>query len=96
MNYNAIEVAKTSDIPCDYSGEMGVPITFMDKYNPDQFEIVGISRELVRTLSDDVRKNGAYSQIGRFYLDTGEAKYKKVYERLVIRNKHPEVPKEAQ
>ena len=96
VNYNAIEVAKTSDIPCDYSGEMGVPITFMDKYNPDQFEIVGISRELVRTLSDDVRKNGAYPQIGRFYLDTGEAKYKKVYERLVIRNKHPEVPKGAQ
>lgn len=96
VNYNAIEVAKTSDIPCDYSGEMGVPITFMDKYNPDQFEIIGISRELVRTLSDDVRKNGAYPQIGRFYLDTGEAKYKKVYERLVIRNKHPEVPKEAQ
>lgn len=96
VNYNAIEVAKTSDIPCDYSGEMGVPITFMDKYNPDQFEIVGISRELVRTLSDDVRKNGAYPQIGRFYLDTGEAKYKKVYERLVIRNKHPEGPKEAQ
>ena len=96
VNYNAIEVAKTSDIPCDYAGEMGVPITFMDKYNPDQFEIVGISRELVRTLSDDVRKNGAYPQIGRFYLDTGEAKYKKVYERLVIRNKHPEVPREAQ
>ncbi len=94
VNYDAIEVAKTSDIPCDYAGEMGVPITFMDKYNPDQFEIVGISRELVRTLSDDVRKNGAYPQIGRFYLDIGEPKYKKVYERLVIRNKHPEVPKE--
>lgn len=96
VNYDAIEVAKTSDIPCDYAGEMGVPITFMDKYNPDQFEIVGISRELVRTLSEDVRKNGAYPQIGRFYLDAGEAKYKKVYERLVIRNKHPEVPREAQ
>ena len=94
VNYDAIEVAKTTDIPCDYAGEMGVPITFMDKYNPDQFEIVGISRELVRTLSDDVRKNGAYPQIGRFYLDIGEPKYKKVYERLVIRNKHPELPKE--
>lgn len=96
VNYDAIEVGKTSDIPYDYEGEMGVPITFMDKYNPDQFEIVGISRELVRTLSDDVRKNGAYPQIGRFYLDVGEAKYKKVYERLVIRNKHPEKPKEAE
>lgn len=95
VNYNAIEVAKTSEIPCDYAGEMGVPITFMDKYNPEQFEIIGISRELVRTLSDDVRKNGAYPQIGRFYLDVGEAKYKKVYERLVIRNKHPESPKEG-
>lgn len=96
VNYDAIEVSKTSDIPFDYTGEMGVPITFMDRYNPDQFEIVGISRELVRTLSDDVRKNGAYPQIGRFYLDVGEAKYKKVYERLVIRNKHPEPPKGEQ
>lgn len=95
VNYDAIEVSKTSDIPCDYSGEMGVPITFMDKYNPDQFEIVGISRELVRTLSDDVKQNGAYPQIGRFYLDIGESKYKKVYERLVIRNKHPEAPREG-
>lgn len=94
VNYDAIEVAKTSEIPCDYAGEMGVPITFMDKYNPEQFEIVGISRELVRTLSNDVRKNGAYPQIGRFYLDIGEPKYKKVYERLVIRNKRPEAPKE--
>ena len=94
VNYEAIEVAKTSDIPCDYDGEMGVPITFMDKYNPEQFEIIGISRELVRTLSEDVRKNGAYPQIGRFYLDVGAEKYKKVYERLVIRNKRPELPKE--
>ncbi len=39
-NYDAIEVSKVSDIPCDYDGVMGVPITFLDKYNPDQFEIV--------------------------------------------------------
>ena len=38
-NYDAIEVSRTSDIPCDYSGIMGVPITFLDKYNPEQFEI---------------------------------------------------------
>lgn len=43
-NYDAIEVGKTADIPCDYDGIMGVPITFMDKYNPDQFEILGDSR----------------------------------------------------
>ncbi len=39
-NYDAIEVSKTADIPKDYEGVMGVPITFMDKYNPDQFEII--------------------------------------------------------
>jgi len=40
-NYDAIEVSKTNDIPMDYDGIMGVPITFMNKYNPDQFEILG-------------------------------------------------------
>lgn len=39
-NYDAINVDKVSDIPCDYDGVMGVPITFLDKYNPEQFEIV--------------------------------------------------------
>ena len=42
-NYDAINVDKTKDIPMDYDGYMGVPITFLDKYNPDQFEIVGLS-----------------------------------------------------
>ena len=40
-NYDAIEVSKTADIPCDWQGAIGVPITFMSQYNPDQFEIVG-------------------------------------------------------
>lgn len=40
-NYDAINVDKVSEIPCDYDGVMGVPITFMDKYNPKQFEILG-------------------------------------------------------
>lgn len=39
-NYDGINVDKTSDIPMDYDGAMGVPITFLDKYNPDQFEII--------------------------------------------------------
>lgn len=42
-NYDAINVNKTKDIPCDYDGIMGVPITFLDKYNPEQFEIIGLS-----------------------------------------------------
>ena len=39
-NYDAINIDKVTDIPCDYDGVMGVPITFLDKYNPDQFEII--------------------------------------------------------
>lgn len=39
-NYDAIEVSRTSDIPLDYDGIMGVPITFLEKYNPNQFEII--------------------------------------------------------
>jgi hypothetical protein len=42
-NYDAIEVSKTADIPMDYPGVMGVPITFIDKYNPDQFELLGMT-----------------------------------------------------
>lgn len=42
-NYEAIEVSKTKDIPMDYEGAMGVPITFLDKHSPDQFEILGIT-----------------------------------------------------
>lgn len=43
-NYDAIDVDKTTDIPYDYDGVMGVPITFLDKYNPEQFEIIGLDR----------------------------------------------------
>ena len=43
-NYNGINVNKTVDIPSDYSGVMGVPITFLHKYNPEQFEIVGFRK----------------------------------------------------
>ena len=43
-NYDAIEVGTYKEIPNDYDGVMGVPITFLDKYNPDQFEILGITK----------------------------------------------------
>ena len=42
-NYDAIEVSKTNEIPLDYNGVMGVPITFMNKYNPEQFDILGLA-----------------------------------------------------
>jgi hypothetical protein len=43
-NYNAIEVSKTKDIPSNYDGVLGVPITFLERHNPDQFEIVGVTQ----------------------------------------------------
>lgn len=50
-NYDAINVDKVADIPVDYKGVMGVPITFMDKYNPDEFEIVGMD---LNTMVDEL------------------------------------------
>lgn len=49
-NYDAIEVSKVVDIPCDYDGVMGVPISFMDKYCPEQFEIVD-GRDFAKMIS---------------------------------------------
>lgn len=67
-NYDAIEVSKTADIPCDYYEEMGVPITYLDKHNPDQFDIVGSSRDLGRPMSE-IAPKGSYETGGpRFYL----------------------------
>ena len=87
VNYNAIHVTSTVDIPDDYFGEMGVPITFLDKYNPEQFEIIGNSQFLVREVTPEVKKYGDYPQIGRFYLDRHDGTYKKCYERLVIKRR---------
>ncbi len=67
-NYDAIEVPYTDAIPSDYDGEMGVPITFLDKYCPDQFEIIGSSRWLGRPMSE-IAEKGTYVAGGtRFYL----------------------------
>ncbi|WP_373033855.1 adenine-specific methyltransferase EcoRI family protein [Sulfurovum sp.] len=87
VNFDAIEVSKTKDIPMDYEGVMGVPITFLDKYNPDQFEIIGSSRELGKPMSNFAEK-GTYQQGGpSFYLDNGDGTYRRLYHRLVIRKK---------
>ena len=86
-NYDAIEVSKVSEIPCDYDGEMGVPITFLDKYNPDQFEIIGSSRFLGRPMSE-IAPKGTYVAGGiRFYLPKGDGTYRRLYDRIVIRRK---------
>lgn len=64
-NYDAIEVSKTVNIPCDYDGLMGVPITFLDKYNPDQFEILGLDDHRVewRGRGPDLNGKALYRRI---------------------------------
>lgn len=72
-NYDAINVNKVAEIPMDYKGAMGVPITFLDKYNPDQFEILGIDRPLVEEIT---------GKVSRFKING-----KEIYARIVIKNK---------
>jgi hypothetical protein len=84
VNYDAIEVGRTKDIPMDYAGAMGVPITFLDKHNRDQFEILGFSGDLARPLSEVAQgQKGS----GRFYLQNDDGSYRRMYDRIVIRNK---------
>lgn len=57
-NYDAIEVSKVADIPEDYEGVMGVPITFLEKHNPDQFRIVGLIAGNIRGLAGIPTRTG--------------------------------------
>ncbi|MGI9013790.1 MAG: adenine-specific methyltransferase EcoRI family protein, partial [Phycisphaerales bacterium] len=86
-NYDAIEVSFTNAIPSDYDGAMGVPITFLDKYNPEQFEIVGTSRTLATPMSE-IAEKGTFQQGGpRFYVGNGDGTYRRLYDRIVIRHR---------
>jgi hypothetical protein len=87
VNYDAIEVPFTDAIPSDYDGEMGVPISFLDKYNPDQFKIVGVSLSLAKPMSA-VAQKGTYQQGGRrFYTANGDGTYNRLYDRIVIKSR---------
>lgn len=81
-NYEAIEVSKTQHIPMDYQGPMGVPITFLTKYNPEQFEIIGATES-----------EGTGFSCGLWNSASGIAQAsvngKRVYKRLFIRNLNP-------
>ena len=78
-NYEAINVNKTVEIPSDYDGVMGVPISFLDKYNPNQFEIVGWSRH------NDLNMDGGYWKKGT--CNDALIGGKLVYRRILIRKK---------
>ncbi len=81
-NYDAIEISKTQHIPMDYEGAMGVPITFLTKYNPEQFEIIGATESEGKGFSS-----------GLWHPESGVAQAaingKRVYKRLFIRNRKP-------
>ena len=86
-NYEAIEVPFTKAIPSDYKGEMGVPITFLDKYNPEQFKIIG-SNLTHGIPMPEIAKKGTYSQGGpSFYTDNGDGTFKRIYTRILIKHK---------
>lgn len=76
VNYDAIEVPFTDAIPSDYDGVMGVPITFLDRYNPDQFEIMGTNDNGL--VSDSVKVTPGLTQkfVDDYYAGGGTGSYK--------------------
>ena len=74
-NYDAINVDRVCDIPEDYDGVMGVPITFLDKYCPEQFELIGHEHDVNGNGGDGI-KGGQFevNQVGK-------------YKRILIRRK---------
>lgn len=107
-NYDAINVNTTNDIPCDYAGVIGVPITFLDKFNPDQFEIItlGVGEDnFTPTKKYGKFRNpetGEYCTDKRdflLYIRDKKGKYlteegyrvTKLYARILIRNKKPQI-----
>lgn len=76
-NYDAIEVSRVLDIPMDYKGAMGVPITFVDKYNPEQFEIIDINPHFFTIVEQGLPKPSQLKIIGR----------KDPFARILIKNK---------
>lgn len=86
-NYDAIEVPFTDAIPSDYKGVMGVPITFLDKYCPEQFEIIGSNLTHGISMSE-VAKKGTFAQGGpSFYIANGDGTFKRIYTRVLIKHK---------
>lgn len=91
-NYDAIEVSKVKEIPEDYYGVMGVPITFLNKYNPNQFEILGITDRQntsgMRTKKYTKKDSNRYNDLNaRSVLKLKNGNYKQVYARILIKRK---------
>jgi hypothetical protein len=90
-NYDAINIDNVNEIPCDYNEKMGVPITFIDKYNPDQFEIIGFThrndpyklKTKIYTKKDGEKFNDLN---GSPVIKLGK-EYKYIYMRIIIKKK---------
>ena len=100
-NYDAIEVPYTDAIPSDYKGVMGVPISFLDKYCPEQFEILGMCENedlykmKTKKYSSEQCKQAYFEKFGKkgtYDLNASgvvlvDGKYEKVYQRILLRAK---------
>ena len=100
-NYDAIEVSKVVNIPQDYDGVMGVPITFLDKFNPDQFEILGMCENedlynlKTRIYTNEEKKEAYFNKFkrpGQYDLNASgvllqNGILEKMYSRILIKNK---------
>lgn len=86
-NFDAIEVPFADAIPSDYSGLMGVPISFLDKYCPEQFKIIGSNLTHGVPMSE-VAEKGTFAQGGpSFYTANGDGTFKRIYTRILIKHK---------
>ena len=89
-NYDAVNVKKTQDIPCDFNGMMGVPITFLNKYNPEQFEIIWQASGNTRASAPkEILKELGYHPHQEDRGGCGVINGKRQYSRIIIKNKHP-------
>ena len=84
-NYDAINVDKTKEIPSDYAGVMGVPITFLDNFCPEQFEIVGSDYYVQDGLLPELVNPNWRGKIDRGYIND-----KRIYSRILIKHKNPQ------
>lgn len=102
-NYDAIEVSKVTDIPYDYVGVMGVPMTFLDKYCPNQFEIIWRSHDIEwaekectffcpppKEKIEKYKKADRTWRIQIPYITDSVGNAHMTYQRIFIRNKHPQ------
>ena len=90
-NYDAIEVPYTDAIPSDYTGVMGVPISFLDKYCPEQFEIIGITdrqnTSKLRTKKYTAEDSPKYNDLNARSVLLINGNYIQVYARILIRKR---------